>query len=165
MKKTTLFLLSLSTIIVFFTACPVSISFPLDAVGSNKIDKKIIGTWVCDSCDVLKKVLVTKGSDENSYAIEIIESGSSYTLSQKKFTGYVTEIDEKKFLYNRAEGTTSFYTYCYELSDKNTLVLYDISLLDGGVDAVKSVQSYRDQVSSSMKKSGFLSGKQTLKKQ
>ncbi len=165
MKKTTLYILSLSAIVLILTACPVSISYPLDAVGSNKIDKKIIGTWVSDSSDVLKKVVVSKGSDENSYAIEIIEAGSNYNLSQKKFTGYVTEIDGKKFLYNRAEGTASYYTYCYEMPDKKTLILYDISLLDGGVDAVKSVQSYRDQVSSSMKKSGFLSGKQTLKKE
>ncbi|MCX6180937.1 MAG: hypothetical protein NT150_03280 [Bacteroidetes bacterium] len=165
MKKTTLFLLTLSAIALILTACPVAISYPLDSIGVNKIDKKLIGTWACDSSSDIIKVVISKGTEENSYAIEVIETGSMYSITEKKFTGYITEIDGKTFMYNRADGTTSFYTYCYELEDKNTLSLYDISLLDGGVDAVKSVQSYRDQVSSSMKKTGFLSGKETFKKQ
>ena len=137
--------------------CPVDMDYPPDEPGTKPIDESLIGTWTCiaDTCHDLQVVKVEKRNDY-SYYIEVLKEGAEYLADDFYFIGYVTEIDGKKFLYAEGETSFTFFTYNYEIS-KNSLSLYDVSLLVGGRDAVTSTEAFRAEISASLKKPECLS--------
>ncbi len=138
-------------IITTFYGCPVGIEYPLGNIGKEKIDKTIIGTWLCSAEDPeVKKVTISR-KDDYSYTVKVLEKGSMYSLESDDLTGWTTEVDGKTFLFFRENTGTTYYHYMINESGKNKMTTCDVSLLDGGVDAVTSTEAFRTQVSSSMK--------------
>ena len=138
-------------VILLMTGCPVGLNYSLGNPGSDKIDKALVGTWRCSSEDgEVKRVKIAKG-DDNSYAVEVLERGEMYALETDKLQGWVTTVEEKNFVFFKPEGADEYYHYCYWM-DGATLMSTDVSLLDGGVDAVTSTETLRSQVASSMRK-------------
>jgi hypothetical protein len=142
--------------LIFLYGCPVSMDFPADYPGTQKIDKALIGTWTCvmDSCSDLQVVTVKKKTDY-SYDIEVVEKGDSYFVDDLFFEGFVTRIDGKNFLYAKGESTAGYFLYHYEVDGKS-LSLFDVSLIEGGKDAVTSTEAFRAEISASLKKEGCL---------
>ncbi len=159
MKMKKFLILLLPAVLLLMMGCPVGLEYPLDKPGSEKIDKSLLGTWVCKSEDAeVKRVKVAKEGD-NSYAVTVLERGEMYTLETDKLTGWVTTVKEKNFIYLQAEGDSKYYHYCYWM-DGGDLSTTDLALLDGGVDAVSSTETLRKQVESSMHKDDW--GKEVL---
>lgn len=159
MTRTTKFLIlpALFFGLFFIYGCPVDMEFPPDEPGSKPIDEALIGTWTCvnDTCDDLKVVLVEK-ADDYAYTIQVREHGANYMADDFTFSGYVTEIDGKKFLYAQGDVKGTYFTYHYRVSG-NKLSLFDVGLLEGGKDAVTSTDAFRAEISASLKKEGCLS--------
>jgi hypothetical protein len=157
MKKILIPIFGALTLLVI-TGCPVGIAYPLAEPGSGSIDKKLVGTWVCNSEDSeVKRVKISK-KDDKSYSVDILEKGSMYSLETDHLKGWVTTLDGATFLFLRPDGEENYYHYQYK-KDGESFVTNDVSLLDGGIDAVTSTESLREQVSSSMKMNDW--GKET----
>lgn len=161
MRRTLNFLLlpALLISLFFIYGCPVDMDYPPDEPGSVPIDKNLVGTWNCvsDTCTDLKKVIVEK-IDESSYNIQVVENGDNYMADDYDFTGYITTIDGKKFIYALGETSGTYYTYNYELK-QNKLTLYDVGLIENGRDSITSTDAFRKEISASLKKEGCLSGR------
>lgn len=148
--------------IVLLTAlcagCPIGNEYPLGNPGEEKIDKELVGTWAAEDSDAeVAKVKIEK-KDANSFTVTVLERGELFALETDNFTGYVTELGDAQFVYFKPEGEEKFYHYQYHF-EGSQLITNDISLLDGGVDAVTSTESYRRQVLTSMKMSDWGGGK------
>jgi hypothetical protein len=159
MKMKKYLILLLPAVLLLMMGCPVGLEYSLGTPGEEKLDKSLIGTWRCKSDEAeVKRVKIDKG-DENSYKVTVMERGEMYSLETDKLTGWVTTIKEKNFVYFQADDDDKFYHYCYWL-DGGDLVTTDVSLLDGGVDALTSTESLRKQVETSMRMDEW--GKETL---
>ncbi len=144
-----------------FSGCPVGTSYPIGEPGTEKIDKEFIGTWETLKVDADMKSLTINKNDGNQYSFEVHEVGEMYSLETKRFNGWNTNIKGNSktynFFYVLDSADSQYYSYAYVFQDKNTLVIYDISLLVGGVDAITSIEAYRNEVIASMEMEGFLS--------
>ncbi|MCB9230548.1 MAG: hypothetical protein H6581_02720 [Bacteroidia bacterium] len=147
-----LFLLAL-----LLSGCPVGSDFSLGEPGTEAIDKGLIGTWFNDNPDAeVNKVAIAR-KDENSYQVEIREKGSLYSLEVMEFVGYVTALDGKSFVYFLDQIEGKYYLYEYSFSkDSGMLTTHDVGLLDKGVDGVTDTKTYREEVSSSLRKDNCL---------
>lgn len=142
-------------IVLAFYGCPLGLDYSLGNTGKEAIDPGLIGTWAISEGqdgEVLKMKIAKK--DANSYTVEVIERGELYSLETDHLTGWVTTVGGKTFFYVQPEDEQKFYHYHYELSGKK-LIIHDVSLLDGGVDAVTSTETLRSQVERSMKLEGW----------
>lgn len=139
--------------------CPVGLDFPPDEPGSKIIDRALIGTWNCvsDTCSDLKKVKVEEYNNF-SFDITVLETGSDYMADSDFFEGYVTQIEGRKFIYAEEPVSGQYYIYCYEISG-NKLTIFDVALLDGGIEAVTSTEALRNQIAASLGKPGCISGR------
>lgn len=148
-----------------FTGCPVGVNFPPGTPGTEKIDKKLIGTWSNDQEDPeVKKVTISK-ADDFSYSVEVLEKGSLYMANTDHFKGYVTKIDGKDFVYfleDRDSG--QYFLYHYNIED-GKLKTYDVGLKVGGIDAVTSTEAFREEIKASLKLDDCLSGEIVWKKE
>ncbi len=156
----TLFLFSaISIIVLVSTGCPVGIPHPLGKPGTEKIDLRLIGTWTAqtDSVEVLK--MEVSKSDDYTYHIEVLEQGEMFAVESNDFKGWVTKLDGKNFFcaIETDPAEEQYYHYHYSFEGA-TLVLYDISLLVGGMDAVTSTEAYREELSASLKLPDCLTG-------
>lgn len=141
---------------VLLSGCPIGLDYPAGNVGTEKIDKKLIGTWTNnDEGAEFAKVTFSKASDY-SYNVKVEDVGEMYGLETTEFTGWVTKIGGETFIYALPSGESSYYMYCYKL-EGDKMFSYDVGLLDGGVDAVKSTESLRAQIETSLKKEDCLS--------
>jgi hypothetical protein len=147
MKKNLLFALSL--VALLSTGCPVGIDHPLDVTNSNNIDKGLIGTWVNDSegAEVLR-VSISEAS-ATQYGVTVLERGEMYALETDKLSGWVTTVGKGDFVFFKPEGDEKYYHYQYKING-DKMVTNDVSLLDGGIDAVNSTAAFRKQVATSM---------------
>jgi hypothetical protein len=147
MKKHILF--SLALVAILATGCPVGLDHPLDAPNANKIDKDLLGTWnnASEGAEVVK-VSITEASP-TQYNVEVLERGEMYALETDKLVAWVTTVNKGNFLYLKPENEEKFYHYQYRF-DGGDLVTNDVSLLDGGMDAVTDTKSLRKQVETSM---------------
>ena len=135
-KHTLLALLPI--MVLLMTGCPVGLDYSLGKPGSEEINKALIGTWVNAS----EEAEVKK------------ERGEMYSLETNDLQGWVTSVGEKSFLYLKPDGEEKYYHYCYWMDGEN-LITCDVSLLDGGVDAVTSTETLRQQVAKSMSMSDW----------
>jgi hypothetical protein len=159
MKKLLSFSL-LAVIVLVFYGCPIGLDYSLGSPGAEKIDPALLGTWKIDETmdgEVLK-LKISKG-DATSYKVEVLERGEMYSLSTDDLTGWVTKVNGENFLYVKPSDEEKFYHYHYEVTGKK-LVIHDVALLDGGVDAISSTETLRSQVERSMTKEGW--GKEKL---
>jgi len=149
---------AMAAIVLVSTGCPVGLDYPLGKPDSEKLDKKLIGTWVSQTADSeIKKVKVTKNNDYK-YDIEVLERGEMYALETDFLIGYITKFNDQNFLYAQPKDQEDKKYYHYHYSfDGNKLVLHDMSLLVGGMDAVTSQEALQKEVSASMKNPDFLS--------
>lgn len=154
MKKL-LHLSILILVITTFYGCPVGIDYPLGIPGKEKINKDLIGTWVSDSKEAEVLKVKFEKNDDNSYKVTVLERGEMYALETDNLTGWITELEGSTFLYLKPEGEEKYYHYSFSFSEKDKLISTDVSLLDGGVDAVTSTEAFRKQVASSMKKAEY----------
>jgi len=154
MSKKLLFFAAFAVMITSFYGCPIGIDYPLAKTGGEKINKDLIGTWVAEGDGEVKKATISK-NDDNSYKITVEERGEMYSLETDNLSGWITELDGKSFLIFKPENEEKYYHYMIKESGKRTMVTCDVSLLDGGVDAVTSTETLREQVSLSMKKAEF----------
>lgn len=156
MKTTKLLLIMLLPVMVLLSGCPIGLDYPAGNVGTEKIDKKLLGTWTTNKEDPeFGKVTIAK-STANSYSITVENTGTMYSLETNEFTGWVTEIGGKTFIYALPNGENSYFMYCYKFSD-GKMYTYDVGLLDGGTEAVKSIESLRTQIETSLKREDCLS--------
>jgi hypothetical protein len=139
---------------ILAAGCPIGISYPLcneDQV--LKVDNRLLGTWqsVSDSAEILL-VKISK-EDDITYSIEVLEQGENYMVESTSFYGWATALDGHTFLFSQGLNTENadYYTYHYAFEGKK-LVIQDVSLLVGGVDAVTSTAAFRQEVSASLKK-------------
>lgn len=149
MKK--IAMLSLAACAMLWMGCPVGLDYSLGEPGSEKVDKDIIGIWNNGNAEEAVQKVQISMEDAHSYRVEVLEKGELYALETTELTGYFTELDGAKFIYLKPDGEEKFYHYSYLLNGNDELVSVDMSLLDGGTDAVTSTKSLRKQVSSSMK--------------
>lgn len=150
--------------VLLFYGCPIGLDYSAGTPGTEKIDKALIGTWVTDKAEhEVKKVTITK-IDDFSYNLVVEEKGELYSVDDDEFTAWVTTIKGKKFLYAKPTVEDKYYLYHYEVSGKK-LVTHDVGLLDGGTDAVKSTETLRQQIETSLDMDGCLSEEATFTKQ
>lgn len=159
MKKL-LFLLFFAPVLLLTTGCPVGIAYPLGTPGTEKIDKDLLGKWGQQDpeLEVIKLEIVK--TDEHTLNLHVIERGSMFMEEVDDFKGWCTKINDIQFVYfqNANDPIGTYYHYAYKLEGDN-LVTYDVSLLDGGTDAVVSTESFREQIKLSMQRPEFLSSK------
>jgi hypothetical protein len=158
------FLLFFLPFALFLIGCPVGLDFPLDELGKNPLDQKLIGTWESENEDGTIKKMKISEEGNNTYKIEIITRGEMYSLEEDIHKGWVTELGGYTFFYSKPLNEEKYYHHIYKLIDSKTLVTNDFSLLDGGVDAVTSTEALRAQVLTSSKMEGFLGEEITYKK-
>lgn len=157
MKK--FFVTAIAIVALFmFTGCPVGVNFPPGDPGTEKIDKKLLGTWFNNAEDPeVKKVKISK-ADNYSYDVEVLEKGSLFAPETEFFKGYITKIEGKDFVYfleNRDSGQYYLYGYTFE---NDALKTYDVALKVGGIDAVTSTAAFREEIIASLKFDDCLNG-------
>lgn len=158
MKKPQFVIALALPLMLLFSGCPVGIDYTLGYPGKEAIDKALLGDWITDGDDPDYRKVTIQQKDKFTYLVEVFETGSMYSLDVTRFTAWGTQVGGKTFLYAQAIGSSDmqYYLYCYEVVDKNTVKSFDVGLLDGGVDAVTSTESYRAQVETSLKMEGCL---------
>lgn len=145
-------------ILAMLYGCPTGADYPLSEK-PEAIDPKLIGTWesVSGEAEILEVRIQKK--DEQSYLTEVLSGSEFYSLNAKKFTSWLTIIDGETFLYSQpVDDAEDKKYYLYHIKfDGNNLIIQDVGLLVGGVDAIQSISAYRTEVAASMKKPECLS--------
>jgi hypothetical protein len=157
-----LFLLAIVT-----TGCPVGIAYPLCEENKvEKLDKKLLGTWrsTADSAEILQ-VRITE-EDGLTFGIEVLEKSDNYMADDTRFFGWTTKLDGHNFLFSQGRDSDSkdYFLYHYRFEGKK-LLIEDVGLLEGGMDAVTSTEAFRKEVSASLKNPDCLSGRVEYQKQ
>lgn len=163
MKKILLF----APLLLLLTACPIEMDYAPGKAGSETVDSRLIGTWQISDQDLerdpeIVKVKISK-KDKFSHQVEVLERGGMYALETDKLTLYETAINGLQIIYLQPEDSKKYYMYQVQISG-NKAVIADVPLLDGGVDAVSSIESMRKQIESSMSKPEFYNSPFTYKK-
>lgn len=142
--------LALLGVMLLSTGCPVGVDFPLGYPGTEKIDKKLLGTWYNDKEDHEIKRMTIEKWDNYSYRIEVLEAGSMYSVEDQSFRGWLTKVSGKTFLYAQPLSSEEYYLYCYQMDGKKRMSSWDVGLLIGGTDAVTSTEAFREEVKGSL---------------
>lgn len=151
--------------LLLLAGCPVGTDYPLGMPGEEKIDKNLLGTWTAtDNTSYVKKVKIEK-ADEYSYNVEVLDTGENYWVNDTKFKGYVTQIEDKQFVYFKGITDGKYYLYCYNKKNKKTIETYDVGLKVDGIKAVTSIPAFREEVKKSLKKEDCLIEKIVWKKE
>ncbi len=135
--------------------CPVGLDFPLGNPGKEKINPTLLGTWVTDNDDAEVLSVTFSKQDDFTYKVTVNERGTMYALETDNLSAWITKFEGKEFLYLKPDNEDKYYHYMLLKLDEKTLISTDLSLLDGGVDAVKSTESLRKEVKNSINKSEF----------
>ncbi|MCU0345311.1 MAG: hypothetical protein MUC59_00100 [Saprospiraceae bacterium] len=146
---------------LFTTGCPVGITYPLcEADKVEKLDTRLLGNWksLSDSAEILEVRLTKK--DDVTFNVQVMEHSDNYLNDAFAYFSWTTKLDGHTFLFSQpAEGESSdYYLYHYAFEGKK-LVLHDVGLLVGGVDAVTSTEAFRKEVSASLKDPDCLSAR------
>lgn len=152
---------------IISTGCPIGIEYPLcEESQVQKIDQKLLGTWKAESSDAeILEVKISK-EDDYTFAVEVLEQGENYMADDTEFFSWTTKLDGHTFIFSQAANSEKkeYMLYEYSFEGKN-LVIQDVSLLVGGVDAVTSTQAFRDEVSASLKNPDCLTARLEYVKQ
>ena len=144
--------------------CPVSSTYPLGDKGEVKLDTHLLGTFMNEAEDVeANEVIISKGSEANTYNVHVESKGSMFMADGEDFTGWLAKLDDQTFfvLQQLIDGvaTETYYVYHIQI-DKNhsKFTTSDITLKVNGTDAITSIEAYREEVKASMTMEGFLAG-------
>jgi hypothetical protein len=149
--KITLFAIIIGT----FYGCPVGLDYPIEAPGNEKIDEKLIGTWNNNNPDAeIIRVKISK-KDDHSYTVQVLEKGEMYALETDNFIGWSASLEGKKFLFFKPDNEDKYYHYVIKELTGPKMLSCDLSLLDGGKDAVTSTGALQKEALSSMKMEDF----------
>ncbi len=165
MSKITLLLkyITVLSLAILLQACPVSLDFPLEEPGNVPADGALEGIWVNtghpDSVEVLEARI--RLIDRFRLRIEVLKKTANYFTDLTEFDAWVSNLEGEKFLVIQEGDNEKFMHYCYKLK-AGELVLYDMSLLDGGTDAVTSTDALREQVRLSLQDPGFFKDTQVF---
>ena len=164
MRPTLLSATLLVSLCFILTACPVSSKLPLaEKEEALSFEKKYIGTWINkDTASEANKIVISKGTDKDTYRILVVEKGPMFMAEGDEFDAWITKLNNKRFvILQEIKDEVAYNTYyAYNIEfDNNSIITHDITLKVKGVDAITSVSSYQDEVSASMKLKGFLAGK------
>ncbi len=144
--------LALVPAMIVFSGCPVGTQYSLGDPNTEKIDDKLIGTWTNHTPEhELVKIKISK-NDAYTYDIEVLERGEMYALETDNLIGWVTKVGNRTFVYAREPEGTDYYHYGYEITGKNTMESYGVSLKGKGLDEIKSNEEYRKEMKESMEK-------------
>lgn len=138
---------------LFLFGCPVGMSYAPGKPGTEKIDQNILGTWETAYEDAEFGLASLTQKNAFSFQVHVDKIGSMYSLDEYDFEGWNTEVDGQKIVY--IFSGNQYFMYGYALK-QDGLHLFDISLLEGGVDAVTSTEAFRKEISASLKKEGCL---------
>jgi len=147
-------------IIIFNYGCPTGLYYPLGNPGKEKINPKLLGTWVTNNDDAEVLSVTFSKQDDFTYKVLVNERGTMYALETDNFLAWITKFEGKEFLYLKPDNEDKYYHYMLIKLEEKTLISTDLSLLDGGIDAVKSTESLRKEVKNSINKPEF--GKETI---
>lgn len=141
--------------------CPVSSKYPLGEKGKEEFNEMLIGTWVNDQSEsAAKQVTITSGEELNTAKLHVDEKGESFMADDVNFLIWLTTLEKKTFLVLQqildGQLVETFYVHHISITD-NKVTTSDIGLLVNGVDAITSVDSYREEVKASMGNAAFLS--------
>jgi hypothetical protein len=149
--KDTLSLVVVSWIAILLSGCPIGMDYPLGNPGTEEIDRSLLGTWTAGNPDAaVTRVRIDRG-DDYSYSVHVMGRGEMYSLETDDLTGYVTGLDGHRFVYFRPGNESKYYLYEYSVDATGRVTTHDVGLKVGGVDAVTSTESYRREVSASLK--------------
>jgi hypothetical protein len=130
----------------------VGISYPLGNPGTEKIDERLLGTWIAQTEDAEMKKLVISKKDAYTYRVQVLEPGEMYALETDWLDAWVTQFEGYSFVYGKPDDDPEENYYLYQYAfEGNTLVTQDVSLLVGGMDAVTSPDTYKEEVRESLK--------------
>jgi hypothetical protein len=146
----------LAFVLCTFYGCPIGLDYSLGVTGTENIDVALLGTWTCETSEA--EVIQVKFAKKNDYVynVTVLERGEMYSLGTDKLDGWVTSLNGATFLFLKPDDEEKYYHYVYRIENKK-LIVSDVSLLDGGVDAVTSTESLRSQVERSMKMDNWAS--------
>jgi len=138
--------------------CPVGMEHTLGTPGTEKIDKKLLGTWTTTDTTIEFSKVTIEEKDDYSYTVKVSDRSESYMIDASEFTAWVTTIGENKFIYSQPTDADDkdYYLYHYKIKG-DKLVSQVVSLLVNGSDGVKSTEDYRKEVEESIKMEGGLS--------
>ncbi|MBI1224279.1 MAG: hypothetical protein GC192_03495 [Bacteroidetes bacterium] len=162
MKKSfhPILMLTLLTAISIFTAgCPVGVEYPFcEENQKEKVDSKLLGTWKCQSKDAeILEVRISK-ADAVTYSVEVLDQGENFMSDDTQFFSWGSKLDGHNFLFSQGAESSNESYFLYEYSfDGKKLVIHDVGLLVGGLDAVTSTAAFRQEVSASLKNPDCLS--------
>ncbi len=159
-------LLSIFGICLFvLTGCPIGLDYPLGYKGEEKNDAKLYGAWeINDPEETVLAFKVTRKT-ENTMQFTVLEPGELFTPNTYEFTGWIVSLGGMRFLCLSEDAEpNAFYHYVIHSVSETEFKISDLTLLDGGLDAVTSQENLRKEVLSSMKKPNFLDGAITYTK-
>jgi hypothetical protein len=144
-----------AVIILTFYGCPIGLDYPVAEPGSEKIDPNILGTWTNEDPEAAVVKVKIEKKDEYTFSVTVLEKGDLYSFENDKFKGWIGTISGQKILFFQNEEDNQYYHYVIKGLKNNLLETCDLTLLDGGKDAVVSTESLRQEVLSSMKLEEF----------
>lgn len=142
-------------------ACPMGLDYAMSETGTEPISKKLIGVWENENskAEVLK-IEFFKNTD-NSLKAKVLDRGELYSEETDDYEVWQSTLNNKTFLIFKPKGGDKYYHYQIELKG-NELIYNDVSLLDGGVDAVTSTKTLREQIANSIGKEEWGEEKSTM---
>jgi len=142
-------------IICTFYGFPVGLDYPIAEPSKEKIEENLIGTRKNNNPEAeIIRVKISK-KDKNTYTVQVLEKGELYALQTDNFTGWSCSLNSEKFLYFKPDNEDQYFHYFIKELKGNKMTTCDLSLLDGGKDAVTSTEALRKEAISSMKMEGF----------
>jgi hypothetical protein len=151
--------------------CPEGTEYPPANPGTERIDKKLLGTWEAMNKNADFKKFTISRKDDFSYQVEITDADGS-----GNYNSWVTKIGGKRFIYSQelsAENENpdgdetkgkEYFTYHYATPNKSTLIIHEVRLLVNGKDNITSVESFRQEIEGSLKMHGCLTNEWRYKK-
>jgi len=136
-------------LLLFMFGCPLGLKFAPGQPDKEKIDAALLGNWATANTDAEFGGVALKQKDDYSFQVSVSDTRSAYGLDETEFTGWNTEVGGQKIVYILSDG--DYYMYAYK-TETGKVTIYDIALLDGGMDAVTSTEALRKQITSSLKK-------------
>lgn len=112
-------------LLFLLTACPVGLKYAPGKVATEPVDTRLIGTWEAESSEFEIQKVTIKKKTANEFSVQVLERGEMY------------------------------YLYQVVIKSASELEIGDISLLDGGTDALTDTESLRKQISNSKDKEEF----------
>jgi len=137
-------------VLFLLTACPIGLDYAPGKVGTEAVDSRFEGTWTIDPSTPDHEVVKVTFKKQNkfAYAVTVEERGEMYAMETDDYFMYQTTVDGLNIMYLKPSNEEKYYMYQFEFDGKQ-LVVGDISLLDGGVDALTSTESLREQIKTS----------------